>query len=108
MPTVFEEAKRLYLAKLDAAVAGLTDEWGVRAHRQHKTSDGVAFVGKLTRAGKAVGAYENSGQGGPTQFWFDEPNHRAAFSGEAERLLPGIAIEREDHLLLALLERAGK
>lgn len=108
MPTVWEQANRDYEAKLAAAIAGLTDEWGVRAHRQHGTSDGVAFVGKLTRFGKTVGSYENSGQGGPNQFWFDKPADREAFYAEADRLLPTIAFEREDHLLSAILERAGK
>lgn len=108
MAQSFEEAERNYEVVLEAALAGLTDEWGVRAHRQHKTWDGAAYAGKITRARKAVGSYENSGQGGPTGFWFDDPTDRAAFEAEAQRLLPTIDFEREDMLLTAMLLRSGK
>ncbi len=98
MTAPFDEFARAYEAALAAAIAGLTGEWGVRAHHQHKTWDGVAFVGKITRAGKVVGSYENSGRGGSTSFWFDDKAVGVAFSAEADRLLPTITFEREDML----------
>jgi len=85
------EHERDYEAQMAAAAASLSDEWGVRDYRAHRTRDGVAFVFTLTRSGRPVAWVEDSGRGGGPFVQFQDRRSPEAllWEAEADRLFPG-------------------
>lgn len=58
-----------------ASISGIS----IDQYIEHETDNGMYFAGDIIMDGKKIGRFENDGEGGPTQFFFDKQDYKDEF-----------------------------